>query len=120
MLFRDRFGFIQVCKGDVRMKSDSGIHSPRILALVSLSLILIMSVFALPSMGVMAQDEDPEFTSDFRLQDCRFKSRGVNPFFILKPGYHWCLKARRMDKRSILRLLFSTKRKQSICQTLVK
>ncbi len=69
------------------MRSDNGIHRPRKLAPVSLSLILIMSVFALPSMGAMAQDEEPEFTSDFRLQDCRFKSRGVNPFFILKPGY---------------------------------
>jgi hypothetical protein len=69
------------------MRSDNGIHSPRKLALVSLSLILIMSVFALPSMDALAQDEEPEFTKDFRLQDCRFKSRGVNPYFILKPGY---------------------------------
>jgi hypothetical protein len=38
-------------------------------------------------MGALAQDEDPEFTKDFRLQDCRFKTRGMNPYFILKPGY---------------------------------
>jgi hypothetical protein len=46
-----------------------------------------MSVFALPSMGALAQDEDLEFTSDFRIKDCRFKTRGVNPYFVLKPGY---------------------------------
>jgi hypothetical protein len=28
-----------------------------------------------------------EFTTQFRMEDCRFKTRGVNPFFILKPGY---------------------------------
>lgn len=69
------------------MKSDSGIHGSRKLALVSLSLILMMSVFTLPSSDAMAQDDEPEFTKDFRLEDCRFKPRGVNPYFILKPGY---------------------------------
>ena len=28
-----------------------------------------------------------EFTTDFRLEDCKFKTRGINPYFILKPGY---------------------------------
>ena len=69
------------------MVSNSGIPGPRKLALVSLSLILIMSVFALPSSDAMAQDDEPEFTKDFRLEDCKFKTRGVNPYFILKPGY---------------------------------
>jgi hypothetical protein len=69
------------------MLSNSGIHSSRKLALISLSLVLIMSVFALPSMGAMAQDEEPEFTSDFPIEDCRFKTRGVNRYFVLKPGY---------------------------------
>ena len=69
------------------MLSNSGNPSSRKLALVSLSLILMMSVFVWPSMGALAQDEDPEFTKDFRLQDCRFKTRGMNPYFILKPGY---------------------------------
>jgi hypothetical protein len=46
-----------------------------------------MAVFATPSMGAMAQDKEPEFTSDFRLEDCRFKTTGENPYFILEPGY---------------------------------
>lgn len=28
-----------------------------------------------------------EFTTEFRLEDCKFKARGTNPYFILKPGY---------------------------------
>ena len=45
----------------------------------------------------MAQDTDLcgnnfEFTTDFRLQDCRgFKHNGANPYFILKPGYQQIL-----------------------------
>jgi hypothetical protein len=31
--------------------------------------------------------DDCKFTADFRLEDCRFKAKGINPFFILKPGY---------------------------------
>lgn len=69
------------------MKSDSGIHGSRRMTLISLFLILIVTVFALPTIGAGAQDEEPEFTKDFRLEDCRFKPRGENPYFILKPGY---------------------------------
>ena len=32
-----------------------------------------------------------EFTTDFRLEDCKFKTRGINPYFILKPGYRLVL-----------------------------
>lgn len=32
-----------------------------------------------------------EFTTEFRLEDCRFITRGINPFFILKPGYQLVL-----------------------------
>ena len=28
-----------------------------------------------------------EFTTDFRLEDCKFKDKGKNPYFILEPGY---------------------------------
>ena len=38
-------------------------------------------------------DDDAEFTTDFRLEDCKFKDKGVNPFFILKPGYRVVLES---------------------------
>jgi hypothetical protein len=35
--------------------------------------------------------DDCEFTTDFGLETCKFKSKGVNPFFILRPGYQLVL-----------------------------
>jgi hypothetical protein len=53
---------------------------------------MMLAGFALPAIGVGAQNEEPEFTTDFRLEDCNgFKARGVNPFFILKPDYQLVL-----------------------------
>jgi hypothetical protein len=34
-----------------------------------------------------------EFTTDFRLEDCKFKDKGENPYFILKPGYQLVLES---------------------------
>jgi len=73
------------------MLSNRGIPGSRKFALVSFSLLLIMAVFASPSIGAMAQDQEPEFTSDFRLEDCQFKARGTNPYFILQPGFQLVL-----------------------------
>lgn len=69
------------------MKLNRGSPGARKLALVLSCLVLIVAAFALPSRSAMAQDEEPEFTSDFRLEDCRFKTKGENPYFILEPGY---------------------------------
>ena len=38
-------------------------------------------------------NDDCEFTTDFRLEDCRFEDKGINPFFILKPGYQLVLES---------------------------
>lgn len=73
------------------MFSNRGLPGSRKLTLVSFSLMLIMAVFAAPSVGAVAQESEPEFTSDFRLEDCRFRPRGTNPYFILKPGYQLVL-----------------------------
>lgn len=73
------------------MHSNRGIPVVRKLALISLCLLLITAVFALPSRGANAQDEEPEFTSEFRAEDCEFRPRGENPYFILEPGYQLIL-----------------------------
>jgi hypothetical protein len=73
------------------MRSNRGILDPRKLALISLCLVIIMAGFALPTIGAGAQHEEPEFTTDFRLEDCKFKTRGANPYFILEPGYQLVL-----------------------------
>src|SRR4026208_945075 len=73
------------------MKSESGIRGWRKLAVLALCLVVLMAGFALPTNGANAQDEEPEFTSDFRLEDCQFRPRGENPYFILQPGYQLVL-----------------------------
>ena len=73
------------------MKSDSGNFILRKLAFLALCLAVVVTGFALPSYGASAQVEEPEFTSDFRLEDCNFRARGENPYFILKPGYRLVL-----------------------------
>jgi hypothetical protein len=32
-------------------------------------------------------DNNSEFTTDFRLEDCKFKDKGKNPYFNLEPGF---------------------------------
>ena len=61
------------------------------LALISLCLVLVMTSFAVSARGASAQEEEPEFTAEFRLEDCRFRPRGENPYFILQPGYQLVL-----------------------------
>ena len=64
-----------------------------------LGLVFAMSIFiGLFGSNAMAEDGDwnlcdnnDEFTTDFRLEDCKFKTRGINPYFILKPGYRLVL-----------------------------
>ncbi len=73
------------------MKSIGGNPTVRKLFLAAMCLVLVLAGFALPSRGAHAQDEEPEFTSDFRLEDCEFKTKGENPYFILKPGYQLVL-----------------------------
>ena len=51
--------------------------------------------------------DDCEFTMDFRLEDCKFETRGVNPSFILKPGYQLVLESE--DEKSVETVLCDTK-----------
>jgi hypothetical protein len=73
------------------MKSTNRTRGWRKPVLAGLCLVLMLTGFALPSDGANAQDEEPEFTSEFRLEDCSFQTRGENPYFILKPGYRLVL-----------------------------
>jgi hypothetical protein len=48
-----------------------------------------------------------EFTTEFRLEDCRFENKGINPFFILKPGYQIVLESD--EEKSVETVLWDTK-----------
>ena len=53
-----------------------------------------------------------EFTTDFRIEDCRFKTRGANPYFILKPGYRAVLETPEDEaerEKSVETVLYDTK-----------
>jgi hypothetical protein len=51
--------------------------------------------------------DDAEFTSEFRLEDCKFKTTGANPYFILKPGYRLVLE--NDEEKSVETVLCETK-----------
>lgn len=69
------------------MKSTQGKFSARLLVGVLVIALMLVTGLLMPYSGVLAQAEEPEFTSEFRLEDCEFEARGVNPYFILRPGY---------------------------------
>ena len=80
-----------------------------------LGLVFVLSLcIGLPGANAQAEDcnlygcaDDCEFTQDFRLEDCKFKTRGINPFFILKPGYQVVLESE--DEKSVETVLCDTK-----------
>lgn len=51
-------------------------------------LLVAAAILAVPG-GAIAGG--PEFTSDFRLDQCNFTSTGRNPYFILEPGFQLIL-----------------------------
>ncbi len=67
--------------------------------------VCLASVFILSSCGssgdgrqdnsgialASVSNKEPQFTTEFRLQDCKFTAEGENPYFILKPGYQLVL-----------------------------
>ncbi|HZI94361.1 MAG TPA: hypothetical protein VFE84_08970, partial [Patescibacteria group bacterium] len=63
----------------------------RVVRVLKLSAVL----FALCASGpvsAQAAKKAPQFTDDFRLQDCTFSSVGANPYFIVQPGYQTVFK----------------------------
>jgi hypothetical protein len=53
-------------------------------------LLAVVVLSCLGGIAVMEEDE-PEFTADFRPEDCTFETVGENAYFILRPGYQLVL-----------------------------
>lgn len=49
--------------------------------------------------------DDANFTSEFRLQDCRFTTRSQNPYFPLRPGHQVVLETEDGDERVVITVL---------------
>ena len=94
------------------------IFDPKTSVLIVFSLAILVT-FALPGLsgGIASADDCPwtlgcpddcEFTTDFRLQDCRwFQSIGINPYFKLIPGYKLVLESD--EERAEITVLRDTK-----------
>jgi hypothetical protein len=54
------------------------------------AIVVTLTFLGFPG-AVMTYAQAPEFTTDFRFEECTFQSRGENPFFILEPGYQLLL-----------------------------
>ena len=54
-------------------------------------LVIVMGLGLFGGLASAQCPDDDEFTSEFRLQDCTFKTRGENPYWILEPGYQLVL-----------------------------
>ncbi len=48
--------------------------------------------------GIAVEPEEDEFTTEFDLTSCRFKTIGANPYFILIPGYQLVLEGEEDDE----------------------
>ena len=51
-----------------------------------------------------------EFTTDFLIDECKFKTKGRNPYFILLPGWRFVLENEEADEREIVTVLHEKKR----------
>jgi len=71
----------------------------------SISAVLLAVLVGFAGSPVAAQcPDDEEFTTDFRLEDCKFKSRGMNPYFILDPGFQLVLEGEEDDEEILLQI----------------
>jgi hypothetical protein len=81
-----------------------------------LGFVFVMFIFiGLSGSIAMADDggwdlcgDNADFTTEFRLEDCKFKTKGINPFFILKPGYQLVLESD--EEKSVETVLYDTKK----------
>jgi len=94
------------------MKSKCSSFGLGTLAIVSSLLAIIVTWLGLSGGIVMARDEEPQFTTEFLLEYCVFQAKGVNPYFILEPGYQLVLEGEEDGEttRVVISVLPETKR----------
>jgi hypothetical protein len=69
------------------------IHGLLAVAVAASLVVLSSPAFAQCPIPVEDFIPDPNFTSSFMLKHCEFKTKGANPYFILKPGYRIVLES---------------------------
>jgi hypothetical protein len=66
-----------------------------LLVVVVAASLLVLSSPGFAQCPIPAEEftPDPKFTSSFMLENCTFRTKGVNPYFILQPGYRIVLES---------------------------
>jgi hypothetical protein len=80
-------------------------------AIMKRTRLIVAIGFVTLAVGGAAAAEDPEFTSDFPLDLCKFKTTGANLYFSLKPGYQLLLEGLDEDEIVTLQITVLTKKK---------
>ena len=57
------------------------------------AIVLTLNIVGVGAHGGWADAAEPQFTSQFRIQECEFEKRGRNPYFILEPGHQLILES---------------------------
>jgi len=84
------------------MRSGTGSSVRRALVLLLGGLAIGVPLLATP---MVARSEPLQFTTEFRFEDCAFKTTGANPHFILTPGYRLVLEG--AERRALIRLVIT-------------
>src|SRR2546428_199587 len=84
------------------MRSGTGSSVRRALVLLLGGLAIGVRLLATP---MVARSEPLQFTTEFRFEDCAFKTTGANPHFILTPGYRLVLEG--AERRALIRLVIT-------------
>lgn len=79
------------------MKGSKNGFSGRAVALTFTATLAAIVWLQVPGPIGLAQGEAPQFSSEFRLQECTFRSKGANPYFNLNPDYQLILEGEEMD-----------------------
>ena len=54
-------------------------------------------------------EDNADFTTDFLIDRCKFKTKGRNPYFILLPGWQFVLENEDEDEREVVTVLYEKK-----------
>ncbi len=70
---------------------------------VRFAILFAVLILVVPAYQKASADE-PEFTTDFRLEDCYFRTIGSNAYFTLKPGYRLILEGEEEGEQIIVEI----------------
>src|SRR5262245_17891986 len=85
----------------------------RKLVSTAMVLLVVLAIFMQTRLGSnipATMDIKEKFTTDFRLEDCKFKNEARSPYFILEPNYQLLLEGKKggQELRLVITVLDKT------------